>query len=114
MTRLDRQHGQEPPAANPTDSADSLAHLGPSSSSTMAGGGDGEADSLAVDSQDGGIRSRSTAAGSLADANNNPSARSGLAEAEPGPGPGVTALSMRGQLTRGESERTITIGNHAN
>lgn len=92
MTRLDRQLGQE--AATAAEPVDSLDHF----RSPLAEGG-GEGGSSAATSPDS-SRSFETA-GSLA----------GPKKLAIGSMAGALELSTRGQLKRGESERTVTLGN---
>ena len=93
IIRLDREHDQE--SANMAKSADSLDHLRPSTA-----GGEDEWGSFAVHTRNS-SRSRSTV-GSL------------TGSKKPNDGGGrALELSMRGTLKRGESDRTVTLGNYA-
>lgn len=139
MTRLGRQHGQDDSVSSPTNSIDSLHHTRHASSisvspSAMTANRNGEAAGLAADSRstshlherphlnrqdDSGGSSSSKSSSQFRSTTQDQAAglkgssAAGLVdkagEAD-GAGIGALAMSMRGQLTRGESEQTVTMG----
>ena len=138
MTRLDRQHGQDDPVSSPTNSIDSLHHTRHPSSisvspSAMTANRNGEAAGLAADSKSPSypherphLNSQDDSGGSSSNSSSQfrsttqdqaaglkGSSAAGLADKAgdaDGSGIGALAMSMRGQLTRGESEQTVTMG----